>query len=401
VSERFDAEAAAAEVGPRLWRHLSAHSTPADLSAVAESLFALPRNELTRLTAAHLAESDATAQMLAAAPRVLRDLPSSVERAEVETRNRIQQPVLWTRTYQRQISTQDRGRFVCRPPERAYDTPLGRLVASTLGRCAELPGLAGLEAKGTLGKEISRRAARARHLRGHAKLRDVRDVGRLPDRALVSLRRHRGAVALIDWARLAAEALDDRVPAVIREVIEERLLPPSQASRLFELFVGFRLLDALVAAGFIEDGRRLLPNAAVPFARLRRGSQSLEIYWQRSLWSVEGVGQRGRYREALEKAGMSISALRPDFVLRMRNPDRLCFIEAKLTEGDGTPDRRGLQDALLYAHDAESLLAPFPTPHGLVVAWNAQGSPAPGRVVVADQEEIAAASRVILDQWAA
>jgi hypothetical protein len=402
MDRRFDANAVAADVGPRLWRYLSAHSTPTDVVAVAESLFDLPPNELTRLTAAHLAESDATGRMLEAAPRILRNLPSSVERAEIETRGRIQQPVLWPRTYERQIATEDRSRFVCRPPERAYDTPLGRLMAASLDRCADLQSLAGLKTKGALGSKVAQRAGEARRLRGHAKLRDVRKVNGLPDRTLVSLRRHREALPLIDWARLAAAALDDQSPSVIREVIQERLLPPSQASRLFELFVGFRLLDALSDAGFVEDGVRLLPNSAIPLARLRRGPASLEVYWQRPLWAVADVPDKGRYREALEDAGLGLSPLRPDFVLRMRNPDRLAFVEVKLSVIDKTrPDRRGILDALLYAHDAEALFAGLPHPHGLVVAWNALGRPASGRFVVADQSRIGDATNELLSAWAA
>jgi hypothetical protein len=402
VSQAFDAVAAAAEVGPRLWRHLSANSTPRDLSAVAESLFDLPPDELTRLTAAHLADLPATERMLKATPRVLRELPSSVERAEIETRNRIQQPVLWPRTVERQRATSDRARYICRPPERAYDTPLGRLVAATLDRCAELPEVAGLKDEGELGRTVAERAASARRFRGHAKLRDVREVGRMPDRMLVSLRRHREAVPLIDWAQMATEALDDRAPSVIREVIEKRLLPPSQAPRLFELFVGFRLLDALVAVGFEEIGMRLAPQSAVPFGRLRRGDETLEVWWGRTIWNIEGVTNDGRYGNVLAGAGLRVVGLKPDFVLRMRNPDRLAFVEVKLTEVEGTsPERRGIQDALLYAHDAESLLTGLPYPHGMVIAWNAQGKPTHGQIVVAPQGGIGEATETLLAGWAA
>jgi hypothetical protein len=400
VNERFDAAEVAKQVESRLWRYLSTNAAPSDLAAVAESLFALPRHELSRLTAAHLADSDRTDQMLQAARAVLRELPSSVSRSEVELRAGVRQPVIWTRTYQRRYATGDQQRYVCRPPERAYDTPLARLVALALDRCAALPELAGLRNRGQLGRKVTERASRAARLRGHAKLADIGAPGRLPERTLASLRRHRRAIPLITWVRRASEALDDRSPQAMREVIQERLLLPSQESRLFELFVGFRLVDAFVAAGFSETQQRLVPNPKVPFARLRRGEETLEVYWQRSLWAAAGVTADGHYKSALTDAGMSISHLCPDFVLKLTNPARLAFVEVKLTTGVGEPrDRVGIRDALAYSHDAESLLADYPHPHGLVVGWNSDARPGPGEFVVAGQGVIPQAVSAMLSQW--
>jgi hypothetical protein len=388
------------EVGNRLWRYLSERAAPSDLSAVAESLFALPRNELGRLTAAHLGASASTAAMLAAVPRVLRELPSSVERAETTMRTAVRPPIQWQRTMQKQFLTGDSQSYVCRPPERAYDTSLGRLVLLALNRCASLPERGSLRGKGVLGSEVAGRAAEAERLRRHAKLREVTEVATMPERALVSLRRHRHAAPVVAWVRESSEALEARAPRVIREVIQERLLLPSQASRLFELFVGFCLVDAFVAAGFAEAQQRLIPNKKVPFARLRRGAEELDIYWQRPLWAVEGSGGSGRWATALDDAGMANGQLRPDFVIKVSNPGRLAFVEVKLTEAkEGTRDRSGLQDAFAYAFDAESLLAPYPEPHGLVVAWNAEGRPGPGRFVVASQDAIPAAVQAMLAQW--
>jgi hypothetical protein len=403
MAQRFVAADVAAEIANRLWRYLSQSSTSSEIAAVAESLFSLPRNELSRLTAAHLAESEATASMLDAAAIVLRELPSSVTRSEVELRTAIRQPVLWPRTYQRQLRTGDDQRFVCRPPERGYDTPLAQLLLLALHRCAELPQLAQLPSKGTLGAKVAARAATAKRLRKHAKLRDVRLVERLPERTLGSLGRYRDVAPLIAWLRQATEALDDRSPRVMRAVIEKRLLPPSRESSLFELFVGFALVDAFVVAGFTELPARLIPNRDVPLARLRRGVEEVSVHWQRPLWKVEGVASSdGRYGGTLDDAGLSQSQLRPDFVIKASNPARLAFVEVKLTTQDGkTAERGGVQDALAYAYDAESLLEKYPEPHGLVVAWNASGRPGPGKLVVADQGSVALAVKAMLGQWAA
>lgn len=402
MSQPFKAEEVAMQVGNRLWRYLSERAAPSDLSAVAESLFALPRNELARLTAAHLGAATSTEEMLVAVPRVLHELPSSVERAETIMRAGIRPPVHWPRTLQRRFLTGDPQSYVCRPPERAFDTSLARLVVLALNRCAGLPDRGRLRGKGELGSRVAARAARAEHLRRHVKLREVTEVAAMPERTLVSLRRHRHVGPVAAWVRQSSEALEARAPKVIREVIQERLLLPTQTSRLFELFVGFRLVDAFAAVGFQETQHRLVPNKKVPFARLRRGAEELEIYWQRSLWAVADGGGSGRWDMALAAANMGNSKLRPDFVVKASNPSRLAFVEVKLTEAKkGTRDRSGLQDAFAYAYDAESLLAPYPEPHGLVVAWNAEGRPGPGKFVVASQEEVALAVKAMLGQWAA
>lgn len=78
----------------------------------------------------------------------------------------------------------------------------------------------------------------------------------------------------------------------------------------------------------------------------------------------------------------------------------MLFVEAKQTRvGDATPVRRGIVEGLAYLDDAASIFRQIPVPHALVVAWNAGGSPGLGRVVVSDQEQIAAATDLIDCAW--
>ena len=397
--EEFRADEVAAEISGRLWRYLSTHSTPLQLDSVAESLFSLRRGELRRLTAAHLANSMGTEAMLESARAVLHDLPSSVTRSEIELRTALRPPVLWPKTLQRRAATGDTQRFVCRPPERAYDTALGRLVALALDRCLSLPQLAGLTDKGHVGQVISERASIARHLRGHAKLREVRSVQQLPERTMRSLQRHRHAGPLIHWVRQAAEALDDRSPRAIRVVVQQQLLPPSAIEDLFELFVGFRIIDALVSNGFAEEHPHLVPSRMVPFARLRRHHTTASVYWQRPLWAL-AENEGGQFKATLKQAGLSPSQLRPDFLIRLTNPDAIAFVEVKLTtRPNHSRDREGIRDALAYAYDAADFLSNHPYPHGLVVAWNSQGSPLPGQIMVSNQTSILSAMTVALKEW--
>jgi hypothetical protein len=54
---------------------------------------------------------------------------------------------------------------------------------------------------------------------------------------------------------------------------------------------------------------------------------------------------------------------------------------------------------MAYLADADRLLHRYPAPHAFVVGWNANAVPAPSRIVVANQDDIAPAVTAILSAW--
>jgi hypothetical protein len=189
---------------------------------------------------------------------------------------------------------------------------------------------------------------------------------------------------------------------VIRQVIDRYVLAPEQDDKLFELLVGFHILDSLATEGYQEQAIRLLPSATLPFAVLSRGPDRLTVWRERSLWGLTPSAFPSRYRQTLQGASMSLYPLRPDYIVFGDAPPRTLLVEVKLTKGDGpAADRRGIVEAMAYLHDAQQLLATQPKPHALVVAWGAEGSPAPGEIVVSDQHNIGQALASILGRWAA
>ena len=296
----------AALVRERAWAYLTAAAEPYELAAVAEDLFRLPRGDLRRLAAAHVGMSRETASMLQAAELVLRELPSTVARSQVEVRGAIRPPVAWRETAIRRLQTGDRSLFTCLPPERRYDTPLARLVKLSLARCSGLGEAAGLDAKGTTGLTLANRAARATRLGRHAKLRDVCLVERLPAHALRGALRVPGARAIVEFLSLYREAVEEQAPLALRDVVTRRLLIPSSPDRLLELFVGFQLVDELGSLGYERVGHRLLPGMKLPFARMRDpAGGEITIWFQRALRTVFPQAPEGRYRETLWTAGLN------------------------------------------------------------------------------------------------
>src|SRR5436190_24371065 len=94
-----DLQSLAAKVRARLWRYLSASADMLALAPVVEDLFQLPRGEARRLAATYLALAPATGEMLQVAERLLRELPSSVERTEIESDGPVRQPIAWQSTF--------------------------------------------------------------------------------------------------------------------------------------------------------------------------------------------------------------------------------------------------------------------------------------------------------------
>lgn len=395
---KWDRDSAIRRAEPRLWRYLSGNSTSLNVARFAEEVLTLPSGELQRLAATHLALSPISEAMIEAANPLLRALPASASRSEVEVQNRVEGPISWQKTLARRAATRDPSRLIVSIPERRYDTWLGRLVKHSLLSLVALHTFARLGDRGATSATLAERARVAQAVLGHAKLREVKTVARIPERVLQGIRRHRDSAPFVKFNRAFRDAIDSPTREAIREVIAARVLAPATDDRLFELIVGFEIIDAMEAIGYREVNARLLPNRRIPFARFNLDRTFAELWWQTPIWQVFESSSQSRYREALKQAGMSRSTLRPDFVLRIS--DNALMIEVKQTGRENmSPDREGIREALAYVKDAEAMLATKTAPHALVVAWNSLGRPAAGQILVADQDGIADSLAVVLAQW--
>jgi hypothetical protein len=391
----------AATVRDRIWRYLSANAAIThDLAPFVEDVFRLPRGEMRRLGATHVALRPETREMLGVSERLLRELPSAVRRLEVEASGSVRPPISWSQTFTTRARTRRAGVFICRSPLRQYDTALARMLKLSLLEVARLESLAGLPGSGETGEAVSDASRRALRLLGHAKLEDVRVVQTVPASTLRIAARH-SASSIARFHALFTDAVVRQSPEALREVISSQLLAPSEIDRLFELFVGFELIDGLIEAGFQESVVRLIPGKRVPLSRLRRGSQELEVWWQTPIWRFfPGLRDTSAYRQALEQAGLQYAPLRPDFVVVDAARRSALIVEVKFTSlDDRSPDRRGVQDALMYLRDAMAVVEELPLPHALVAAWNSRAVPRPHRVVVCDQETVRDGIRLVVDSW--
>jgi hypothetical protein len=283
---------------------------------------------------------------------------------------------------------------------------MGRLVLLALRRYLELSLVADFPVpisgeQGSVGGTVAARSMVAERLRMHAKLAEVRQVKSISESLLAILARRPDAAPFVRFARLVRDGFDNADPETLREVLGARLLAPASDDRLFELLVGFRIVETLEKIGYMAGRLHILPTANVPFARLRKGSSEIELWWQRPIWALDHtIESSGRYHQTLLQAGMRKSSLRPDFVLFQPSPRRHLLIEAKQTSLAGiSAERRGITEALAYVHDAELLFADHPEPHALVVAWNATGQPGDAAVMVCDETGVPASIERTLRRW--
>lgn len=387
------------QVQARVWRYLQSSAIQEDLPGAAEALFDLDRGQLRRLAAAHIGLNSQTARMLDDAELVLRELPSVVVRSEQELIGVVRGPVAWARTRERQRVTGDRTRFICRPADRRYDTPLARLVHLALRHCVSLGPLAGLSPSGPLGSAVQSHVERAHHLLRHVKLGDVTPIHAMSERSLVALHRYQHTDSLIDFVRRYREAVEQLDAAAVQDVVNDRILAPLTDDRLFELLVGFAIADELSKRGYKAHVDLLAPDR--PFGRFI-GPHHISLYWQRPTWGLYAHAKdKSRYSASLAANRMPPGLLRPDFILVAGVNRRPLVIEVKQTARHGeTPERMGVRETMAYLHDAQTLFNQIPIPHGWVVGWNAHADPASSEIMVSSQTGIAAALDVFLTSLA-
>ena len=353
------------------------------MPSVLEKLFGLRSGEIRRLVAVNLALDPETQRMLEAAKSLIESAPPSSVAAEAEIIGEFRPPINWARTVVRRAVTADPSRFVCRPIEKRYDTPLTRLIVLALRKCSELTAIARFQESGPVEARVKQVGDEARALRASAKLSGVAEVEWIPEPVIRGLHRYRGVDRVARFVRRFREAVDDLTPEDVRQTIEPRILGPSADARLFELLVGFRMIDALTSFGYEPTQLRLIGHK-VPLAALIRAGSRLELWWQRSIWSLPAAaGVPSRYRLITDAAQMAPAPLLPDFLLLGAKPAQLVIVEVKLTEDDEmTADRRGIAEAMAYLYDAANYAEAVESLRALVVAWNSKATPSPGSLVV-------------------
>ena len=97
---------------------------PFALIEVVDALLGLSTEVVQQLAGVTVAVCDEAAALLADAPVLVRSLTTSVASVPIRTRGEVRGPVLWSETMSARAATAgDTDLFVCKSPQRDYDTP--------------------------------------------------------------------------------------------------------------------------------------------------------------------------------------------------------------------------------------------------------------------------------------
>lgn len=375
-----------------LHAYFSEAAVHSDLATVVDELWNFPIDYRRRILAAHVLSSETTRQAVDAVAALLRRLPPSAARREMEEVGVVHGPVLWDRTVQRRLARADPTVFVTKPTHRSFDTHSARFARLALSKIQTLAAVLSLKTATGVGSDIRLVSEQARELLASEKLQGARRIQKLDSRIQEALlRRHPSLTPLVDLIAGVDDALEGGSPDSLVPAMIGGVFAPNADEDLFELWVGLRLLKGLRAAGATVQTATWQPGFEVrPFATATIAGRVVTIFWQRSHWSLPFLQGLGRYATTLDDNQMALSALRPDFLfVDDGTAPRICMVEVKHTAvRNSSPDRDGIKDCLGYLYDLQGAEPPGSVVCCLVAASRSTAVPGVGRIVVAGYDRL-------------
>jgi hypothetical protein len=376
----------------RLWRYLGAAASVEPGAPPADLGLSISSDELEELLLGHLALAQTARRMVECANEVVDRLPSVASRYTAELDGEIEGDVDWGRTTERRWETGEESLFVCSPVKRQYESLHARVLKTALIRY-ERTALLSPFRSGSSGKAVGDLLHATQTALRKAKLAGVRPLPDPSERQLERVEQRYGMQPTVHYLRHLRDVLTRRAPETVTALFSEVVLAPASNADLFELKVGFDVVDGLVGQGFRLERLQAIAENPQPFAELTRGDNRIVVWYQKALGRIPNLALGSSvYGEVRKANGLRTASLRPDFVLVDHAANRIVLLEVKLKESteSGQPHvSRGIADAFAYLHDYPQL-AGQPTPRVVVVGWGATSTPSvTSEVTVCSQQNVA------------
>lgn len=389
------------ELAPRLWDYLTSHTRHIDSYLDIDDLLGLDAGSIQRLAAIKLLDRNRIMPMLTMAEAHLRGLPSSVRRETEDTQAGIRGRVDWPATQRLRMTTGDPLIIRASVVERAYDTWTARILRFALEGVVVLAGIVDLSGAGELAVAIAEMREMSLRLQRHAKVLQARHCATIPADQLERFRSRTHLAEVADFVDQYQCIISMSNTADLKSLIGRSVLVPLSDDKLYELLVGFKLIDAFLTLGFTEEVDTIRGLRASPFSRMTSPEGShIRVWKETSVFDLdEAVDSESLFTQTLVLAGTPRSSLRPDYVVEI--PGRPCLIvEVKHTLTTGkTRDRDGIRDALAYLKDTEHTAQQFIGTRALVVAFGTTATPnATAQIMVTSEDDVSTAIELVISR---
>jgi hypothetical protein len=402
-TRKWSRESAVIQLRREIWRYFTHVAQPqVDLHIEAAALLQMAPAELLTLAQAHFMLSSEIQRLLSGMSGLMRRLATTTVDEEERSAERIRGPIQWGPTLAAQTATAIRHVYVTAPARRAYDTPENQVLVAALNAVVEV------------GKRSGWNRLGEKHLAGEVRARTQDAQQWLSRRALAGIplqtpnprtlkrvstgrarRRYQPAVDVVRRHQRMIRQLD---AGAIRLAIEQHALVTSNDDVLFELLCAFEMERALSADGWSVSIPGLLPTRR--FLCATRDGVRLDIFYQQTpaSWGVDALYERVQH----EHGFTTLSALRPDFVMRLQEGEQERWLVVEVKGGPSrtveASARAALLDLMAYRRNFRAQLSDNPEPYGLGIAWGAELEPVKtSEAILCSSDCIGQALRVLID----
>lgn len=358
-----------------LWLYILPSATIKELENAVQNLTSLEEKELDLLSIVHFLLSDEVATFIKAVPRILRRLSHSSQKEVVMNRGFVRGRIDWNLTIKERSSQgYDETIFVCRPPSRIFNLPENQLLKYVLTRIKRLieetTELPGIEEKNISVEEVEKWTEALSILRfnvnnalKHIHLRQVDLPKQVNERMVRRARtaRNKDYEFVVESHSLYRRIVQEFDEKALRELIEKRILEPSEKDTLYEIFVLFKIMSSL---GDPEE-LGLIRSGAESIGTFKVGDEAIHIYFQR----IKGLFDESKYKQIFDNYELDVSLRRPDIIIEFEKQGRFLLVEVKRTD-----DTHYIVDSVYkvlgYLADFSRYFPSKQKPKGVLVVWD-------------------------------
>ena len=344
----------------------------------------LGKNEIDLLKMIHFLLSEEVAVFIETSKRLVRNLSHSTMNHDIISRGMIRGSIDWCQTYEERSKEgfKNGSIFACKTTNKIYDLPENQLFKFLISRIISRTRNSSIGDKAPLKLEESEKdiwhndiikiRRTALKIRKNSRMRDISDVDHIKPKTVRKAFKNKNNQykSVVDCYLLYRKIfLDDDNLENLMDLINKQILEPMNDNKLYEIYLLFKLIDALP-----HDNLKL--NLLRPesgfIAQSFSNNKIIRLYYQKL---PEGFGEKSK-RVAISSSysDFGIGAGEPDIIVEIceNNSRRFRLIEIKNSSRNDTL-KRGLNEVYAYLKEYEDVSL-IDKMRGILIAFGGVGS---------------------------